>query len=99
MLAITGFVLNSSTIVSLAIQDTSSTQDGLARPLQVETPPNSWRGIVPLHSTRVDVEKLLGKPISSRGATFVYDTNEQRINILYSSGKCVLSGSEKWNVI
>jgi hypothetical protein len=98
VLSITGLVLNSLTTAGLSIQTTTSTQGALDRPAQAETPTNSWRGIVPLRSTRVDVEKLLGKPISSRYATFVYDSDEERIDILYSAGKCVLSGSERWNV-
>src|SRR6266849_4384328 len=32
-----------------------------------------WRGIVPLHSTRADVERLLGVPTIDRSDTIVYE--------------------------
>lgn len=39
----------------------------------------SWRGITPLHSTRVDVEKLWGKPVPPpRGSGRSYTLNENR---------------------
>ena len=98
LLSITGFALNSFTIVGLTIGNAGSTQQGLSRTSQAGTPPTSWRGIVPLCSTRADVEKLLGKPISSGASSFVYDTNEEQVTVIYSAGKCVLSGSERWNV-
>lgn len=54
----------------------------------------SWHGIVPLHSTRVDVEKLWGKPLppppeSGRAYTLndersIYFTDEGEIYVLYA---------------
>src|SRR6267142_4269866 len=46
----------------------------------------AWRGIVPLHSTRTDVERLLGKPNAKYGR---YDIDNQEIEFFYSKGRCV----------
>jgi hypothetical protein len=54
-----------------------------------------------LKSTRRDVESQLGKPSSSlplRHSISVYETKEETIDVLYSEGPYILSGSEKWNV-
>jgi hypothetical protein len=44
-----------------------------------------WRGIEPYHSTRVDVERVLGLP-NFNG--WLYDFPEERAHISYSSGSC-----------
>lgn len=45
-----------------------------------------WRGIVPLRSTRADVERLLGAPEKdSRG---VYRTDSERITVFYAERLC-----------
>jgi hypothetical protein len=51
-----------------------------------------WRGIVPLHSTRVEVERLIGKPNFGDG---LYDFEKERVFILYSGAPCTESS---WNV-
>lgn len=56
-----------------------------------------WRGIVPLHSTRVEVERLLGAPSMDRGDTVVYDYENERASIEYSKGPCKVKLSQ-WNV-
>jgi len=61
-------------------------------------PPNSWRGLVPLQSSRLDVERLLGKPKTSHGFTYVYETENETVDVLYSAGLCKLSAVERWNV-
>src|SRR5262245_15716850 len=45
-----------------------------------------WRGIVPLHSTRADVERLLGKPNAKYER---YDIENEEAEIFYSKGRCV----------
>lgn len=60
--------------------------------------PNSWHDLVPLHSTRQDVERKLGKPDWSHGFTYIYKTDKERVDVLYSAGCCELSGVERWNV-
>lgn len=65
---------------------------------QTQPPTNSWSGLVPLRSSREEVEKLLGKPKMSHGFTFIYENGNERIDVLYSVGACELSGVERWNV-
>jgi hypothetical protein len=46
-----------------------------------------WRGIEPLHSTRLDVERLLGSKIVRCGASScIYDLGEEIVFVLYSTG-------------
>jgi hypothetical protein len=54
-----------------------------------------WRGIVPLHSTRADVERLLGPQRDSCRCT--YETPEGSVYVNYSKNRCegYLPG---WNV-
>ena len=42
-----------------------------------------WHGVVPLHSTRADVERLLGQPNAKYGR---YDIGNELATIKYSSG-------------
>jgi hypothetical protein len=44
-----------------------------------------WRGIVPLHSTRADVERLLGKPNAKYDR---YDLESEEATFFYSKGRC-----------
>ena len=55
-----------------------------SRPLQRKG--NEWRGIVPLHSTREDVEQLLGS--SSGFCKCLYKTDAENIRVNYSIGRC-----------
>jgi len=53
-----------------------------------------WRGIVPLHSTRADVERLLGRPsIEDWG----YEIDDAVVAITYSARGCE-EGLAGWNV-
>jgi len=54
-----------------------------------------WRGITPLHSTRADVERLIGPPAMDHGDTVVYETDKERASIEYSKGPCTGSA---WSV-
>ena len=48
-----------------------------------------WRGIVPLHSTRAQVRKLLGKPIiGGAGSLDLYDMKEGRVRVMYARHPC-----------
>ena len=60
--------------------------------------PAVWHDLVPLHSTRADAERVLGKPQKSRYSTYTFDTAHDRIDILYSEGPCEASEAERWNV-
>jgi hypothetical protein len=53
----------------------------------------SWRKIIPLKSTRKDVEKLLGSPSDKQLAT--YKTEDANIEVNYSKERCKDNG---WNV-
>ena len=45
----------------------------------------AWRGIEPLHSTRIDVERLLGSKVVRCGASScIYDVGEEIIFVLYA---------------
>ena len=48
-----------------------------------------WQGIVPLHSTRAQVRKLLGKPIiGGEGSIDLYELREGRVHIMYARQPC-----------
>ncbi len=53
-----------------------------------------WHGIIPLRSTRADVERMLGP--SPYGGGYAYETPDQRVFFTYSSGEC--RENETWNV-
>jgi hypothetical protein len=56
-----------------------------------------WRGIIPLHSSRTDVERLLGPPTMDRLDTVVYEYAGERASIEFSRGPCTVEFSS-WNV-
>jgi hypothetical protein len=45
-----------------------------------------WRGIVPLHSTRSEVEKLLGPPTEETTSSAVYVTPNETVVIYFANG-------------
>lgn len=48
----------------------------------------SWRGIEPLHSTRADVQRLLGRPTNDKNPyIWIYDFPEERAFIQFSWGE------------
>lgn len=47
-----------------------------------------WRGIVPLRSTRADVERLLGPPIRLSPPDASYDAGDARVFVSFSEGDC-----------
>ena len=57
-----------------------------------------WRGITPLHSTRADVEKLLGPSPEPEKFSAVYDLGDRAISIEYSSGPCREEMRGGWNI-
>jgi hypothetical protein len=56
-----------------------------------------WRGIVPLHSTRADVERLLGPPSTDRSEITFYDFEKEEVAFHYAKGPCGVKASG-WNV-
>ena len=56
----------------------------------------AWKGIVPLRSTRADVERAIGKPTESNGLT--YDLKTERVTVLYAGVRCETGWPYGWNV-
>ena len=58
-----------------------------------------WHGIVPLHSTRADVERLLG-PSKEPAKEYVsiHETEHEVVLIEYSTGDACSGGVNKWQV-
>jgi hypothetical protein len=56
-----------------------------------------WRGIVPLSSSRADVERLLGTPTINQVDLAVYNNEKEKVSIEYSKGPCTVEFSP-WNV-
>jgi hypothetical protein len=52
------------------------------------SPAKDWRGIVPLHSTREDVRKILGKPRSDNNLSDHYRIDNLYVNIWYATEPC-----------
>ena len=75
-------ILLASVSVTLCVVATSAAQ--------------GWRGIRPLHSTREDVERLIGPPMEPKGIT--YDLKNARVNVVYSDGHCANGWPYGWNV-
>jgi len=56
-----------------------------------------WRGIVPLQSSRADVERVLGPSQMDRGDTVVYLNGDDRVSVEYSPRRCGVRSSF-WDV-
>jgi hypothetical protein len=59
--------------------------------------PLNWKGLVPLHANRLDVERVLGSAVRAYGQLYVYESESERVNVWYSSGKCN-RGPDSWRV-
>ena len=61
---------------------------------------NIWNDIVPLKSTRADVEKILGKPMPHSIAKHAasYNTKDGRVFVLYSTGLCNVNSEHGWDI-
>src|SRR5882762_233211 len=57
-----------------------------------------WKGIVPLHSTRADVERLLGPPVRLCEKGCSYDTKTLGVFVLYSGEPCDNGDQNGWRV-
>jgi len=55
-----------------------------------------WRSIVPLHSTRSDVERLLG-PAEGK-ALSVYQLENEVVSVQFSEESCDEKKNQGWNV-
>lgn len=52
-------------------------------------PANEWEGLIPLHSSREDVERLLGKPQATFGSIVIYQRSVDSVWIKYINEGCV----------
>lgn len=60
--------------------------------------PIIWRGLIPLQSTRSDVEKVMGKPkIAGLGPSDTYENQTERLDVIYARDRCK-SAIGDWNV-
>lgn len=59
---------------------------------------NSWNSIIPLHTSRSEVEKRMALPDRRIDTTYVYETGSEIVSIKYSTGKNCANQSERWNV-
>lgn len=60
------------------------------------TPANEWQGLIPLHSSRKDVERMLGKPQASFGSLVIYHRSVDSVWIRYINQGCI--DKFAWNV-
>jgi hypothetical protein len=58
--------------------------------------PSTWRGLVPLRTTRSGVERLLGQPKIHIGQQYVYENDTERVDVRYSLRRC--EPGVRWNV-
>ena len=61
----------------------------------------SWRGIVPLHSTRGDVERILGKPTQAGEADMYFRLRDYLVFVSYQTASCSTFVGQlglEWNV-
>lgn len=67
----------------------------VASPLKAK----EWRGLVPLHSSREDVERLLGVPNRSGKYTSSYELELEIVSFIYASGgPCGSDATNSWKV-
>lgn len=57
-----------------------------------------WRGITPLHSTRKDVERLLGAPVGAGGIISDYRSENEVVSVQYTEGSCEKGWPYGWSV-
>lgn len=57
-----------------------------------------WKGIIPLHSTRADVERLLGPPVKPCKDSCHYDTTTEGVFVRYSGEPCEEGQENRWRV-
>lgn len=57
-----------------------------------------WNGIVPLVSTKAEVEKLLGNGSPLDDKISEYHFEKSKVTVYYSQGPCTSVGDHAWNV-
>lgn len=46
-----------------------------------------WKALVPLITTRTQLEAILGAPTSGKGNVFLYETPDEKVSVWYGGGK------------
>ena len=56
----------------------------------------SWHGIVPLHSTRADVRRELGKPLIADGHIELFESEAGHVHVMYARKPCETDLPADW---
>lgn len=56
--------------------------------LAASTPANAWKTLVPLRSTRADVEKMFGAASEVNGHRYIYNLKTETVSFTYAKGGC-----------
>lgn len=59
---------------------------------------DGWKGIVPLRSTRTEVQRQLGMPVAACEQTCTYQSPNERVTIVYSTDPCGPGDANRWRV-
>ncbi len=62
------------------------------------SPLDGWKGILPLHSTRADVERQLGLPSTPCQGGCTYKGQTESVTIVYSTEPCGPGDHNRWRV-
>lgn len=57
-----------------------------------------WKGIAPLHSSRADVERLLGSPSAPCKSLCRYETKREVVFVGYSGETCTNNEENRWRI-
>ncbi|HET8669062.1 MAG TPA: hypothetical protein VFM05_00095 [Candidatus Saccharimonadales bacterium] len=57
-----------------------------------------WKGIQPLHTSRVDVERLLGTPFTPCKGLCSYEAKSEVVLVRYSGDPCTNNDDNRWRV-
>lgn len=61
----------------------------------------AWNGVTPIHSTRIDVEKIYGKAKETKKGIFyqsLYESGGETLTVTYSKGRCGEVNDSAWNL-
>jgi hypothetical protein len=89
-------------VIAMQTNDRTGTAFWASTPVGVrfleQGKPNTWRGLVPLRSTRDDVERVLGAPKSSSHPHYFYDAEKEKVTVRYSADTCNRGSGADWDV-
>jgi len=88
---IAAFVFALTLLVQLVVVQAETSQQ-----LSASTAPNAWKTLVPLRSTRADVEKMLGAATEVNGHRYIYNLKSESVWFTYAKGEC--NPQDGWSV-